>query len=104
MDCGYSPHLPRLHLSLQSSTTLVGCDVMHQSFHVRNRADRQQVDADDNAPTGHELRSDLAPTARSSTEVNTDLGGAEEVILLVNLRVQEGLQYRVITTQYLGCT
>lgn len=83
-------HFPCLHLALKGSSTLVGSDIVHQSLHVGNWADREQVHTEDDAPSRHELSGDLAPPARGSAQVNAHLRRAEEVILLVDLVIGAG--------------
>lgn len=60
---------------------------MHQRLHVRNWANRQQIDPENDASARHKLRSNLAPPARGGTQVDANLRRTEEVILLVDLTV-----------------
>lgn len=63
---------------------------MHQRLDIGNGSNRQQIHAEDDAPAGHVLGSDLAPPARGGTQVDAHLRGAEEVILLVDLETAQG--------------
>lgn len=78
-------YLPCLHLALQGRAALVGGDVVDQRLDIGNGSNRQQVYAENDAPAGHVLRSDLTPPTRGGTQVDAHLRRAKEVILLVDL-------------------
>lgn len=86
-------HLPGLHLPLERCAALVGGDVVHKGLHVRNWPNWQQVDAEDYAPSRHELGGDLAPASGGGAQVDADLCRAEEVILLVDLESSKSGAY-----------
>ena len=67
---------------------------MDERLHVRDRADGQQVDAKDDAASGHEFRSDLAPSSWGGAQVDAHLCRTEKVILLVYLTRQFGIRVR----------
>ena len=67
-----------------------GRDIALVRLHTANRANRQQIDTENDRRRWHVLGRDLAPTAGRSAEIDTDLGLGEEVILLVELDELEG--------------
>lgn len=78
-------YLPCLHLAFQGCAALIGSDVVHQSLDIGDGSNRQQIYAENDAPSGHVLGSDLTPPTRGGTKVDAHLRRAKEVILLVDL-------------------